>query len=34
MVKTFIVRVRVFISSMLETVWAMAAGSAGGHLST
>lgn len=34
MVRTFIARARVFISSMIETIWSIAAGITGGHLST
>ncbi len=34
MVKTLIARVQVFLSSILETVWALGASNIGGHLST
>ena len=34
MAKTLIARAQVFLSSVLETIWAVGAGSIGGHLST
>jgi len=34
MVKTLIARTQILLSSVLETIWAIGAGSMGGHLST